>query len=302
MGATSWNDAEDEALCRLPWRARVVYLQGIRRHMDFKTGWAGKRRVLSHQFFHELLGATERSTAPDPQVTKDGLRAIFTMLERVGLVEWLRGSAQQRGAVFRCLLADLEQSAQKQDAPKTHPRRTQTDAPESASDTKADSGGDAPKTRHEKTLEDAPPQVVRYQERKEGANAPLSELAPKSAREDVREVIAHLNALAGTAFRAESAGRPTEAAESVQARLREYDKATLLRVVDRKVAEWKDDEKMAQYLRPATLFNRKKCEQYVGQLTRPLRVDAKQANRDALDAWVNGASDNVIEGVFCEQR
>lgn len=129
MPTTSWNDAEDEALRKLPWRARVVYLQGVRRYMDYQTGWAGKQRVLSYRFFIELLEATEHTTDPDPAVTKDGLRAIFRMLERVGLVEWPRGTSNQRGVFFRCLLASTDNSVQKQDAPKTHPRRTHQDAP-----------------------------------------------------------------------------------------------------------------------------------------------------------------------------
>jgi len=37
-------------------------------------------------------------------------------------------------------------------------------------------------------------------------------------------------------------------------------------VIDAKVAEWARDPKMAQYLRPNTLFNATKFAQYVGQL------------------------------------
>jgi len=37
-------------------------------------------------------------------------------------------------------------------------------------------------------------------------------------------------------------------------------------VVDQKNAEWKSDEKMSDYLRPATLFNAKNYAQYSGQL------------------------------------
>jgi len=159
MPITAFNDAEDEALRRLPWRARIVYLQGIRRYMDYSTGWSGKRRVLSYQFFIELLDCGERTTAPDPKVSKDGLRAIFRMLERVGLVEWPRGTSQQRGVVFRCLLADTDQSAQNKDAPKTHPRRTQQDAPSKASNHAASGESSAPKAHPARAQQDAPPPV-----------------------------------------------------------------------------------------------------------------------------------------------
>ena len=171
MPTTSWNDAEDEALRKLPWRARVVYLQGVRRYMDYQTGWAGKQRVLSYRFFIELLEATEHTTDPDPAVTKDGLRAIFRMLERVGLVEWPRGTSSQRGVFFRCLLAFTDHSVQKQDAPKTHPRRTQQDAPSIASNEAGCSVGNAPKTHPRRTQQDAPPPVSGIREDLRAAKA-----------------------------------------------------------------------------------------------------------------------------------
>ena len=37
-------------------------------------------------------------------------------------------------------------------------------------------------------------------------------------------------------------------------------------VVLRKFHDWGNDEKMAEYLRPATLFNRTKFAQYVGEI------------------------------------
>ena len=303
MGSASWNDAEDEALRKLPWRARVAYLQGIRRHMDFRTGWAGRTRVLSYQFFSELLEASEKSTKPDPAMNKDGLRAIFTMLERVGLVEWPRGTAHQRGVVFRCLLADWDDSVQKQDAPKTHPRRTQTDAPSETRNSNGSGDIDAPKTHPSRTKQDAPPPVFRYPEREEGANAPLSVAPRRGDDQDVLDVLQRLNDLARTGFKAKAAGRETDAAKLVRARLLEHGKDALLRVVERKVAEWGQDAKMVQFLRPATLFGRQKCEQYVGQLSVPARVDPKRAQADELEAWVNGGgSATIIEGVFSRER
>ena len=37
-------------------------------------------------------------------------------------------------------------------------------------------------------------------------------------------------------------------------------------IVAMKVREWSGDPVMEKYLRPATLFNREKCEQYYGEL------------------------------------
>lgn len=42
------------------------------------------------------------------------------------------------------------------------------------------------------------------------------------------------------------------------------------KVVDRKCQEWADDKKMAQYLRPGTLFTAKNYDNYVGQMSQPL--------------------------------
>jgi uncharacterized phage protein (TIGR02220 family) len=55
--------------------------------------------------------------------------------------------------------------------------------------------------------------------------------------------------------------------EMVEARLKEGASVDDLRaVVAKKTREWASDEKMAQYLRPATLFNRTKFAQYKGEL------------------------------------
>jgi uncharacterized phage protein (TIGR02220 family) len=40
-------------------------------------------------------------------------------------------------------------------------------------------------------------------------------------------------------------------------------------VIAKKTREWKNDPKMAEYLRPATLFNATKFEQYIGELVLP---------------------------------
>jgi uncharacterized phage protein (TIGR02220 family) len=43
-------------------------------------------------------------------------------------------------------------------------------------------------------------------------------------------------------------------------------------IIAKKTREWKDDPKMAEYLRPATLFNATKFEQYIGELVvQPLK-------------------------------
>lgn len=45
-------------------------------------------------------------------------------------------------------------------------------------------------------------------------------------------------------------------------------------VIAKKTREWKGDEKMVEYLRPATLFNATKFEQYMGELVIPREEEA----------------------------
>ena len=98
--------------------------------------------------------------------------------------------------------------------------------------------------------------------------------------EEAVEVLAHLNERARAQYLATlTDGRETKAIQLIKARLRDYGKQTLLRVIDAKADEWGKSEKMRQYLRPKTLFDRLNCEQYVGQLPQHA---AEQAAADTL--------------------
>jgi uncharacterized phage protein (TIGR02220 family) len=78
----------------------------------------------------------------------------------------------------------------------------------------------------------------------------------------VAEAIGYLNDRAGTKFRVVEAS-----AKLIRARMREGATiAQLKAVIDTKDREWPKGNKMRKYLRPATLFNAEKFEQYVGQL------------------------------------
>ncbi len=85
---------------------------------------------------------------------------------------------------------------------------------------------------------------------------------PPSSRADARGILAFLNRKADRNY------QPTAVnLDLIAARLREG--ATVLQcraIVGRKCREWKGDAKMHQYLRPATLFNREKFSQYLGEL------------------------------------
>lgn len=84
----------------------------------------------------------------------------------------------------------------------------------------------------------------------------------KIDREGVREVLDHLNAVAGTNHGA------TEAhVKFINARLAEGHTVEQCKaVIDQQAELWRDQEGMWQYMRPATLFNASKFSSYVGML------------------------------------
>lgn len=78
-----------------------------------------------------------------------------------------------------------------------------------------------------------------------------------------KEILDYLNQQAGTSYRASS--KATQ--RFVHARLNEnYTVEDFKKVIDIKVANWKDDPKMSKFLRPATLFGTK----FEGYLNEPM--------------------------------
>lgn len=72
----------------------------------------------------------------------------------------------------------------------------------------------------------------------------------------------------------------------IKARLKEgHSESEIYDVLERKIAEWENDPKMAKYIRPATLFNAEKFNQYVGELgvETPEDADTRKINE-----WLNG--------------
>ncbi len=99
-----------------------------------------------------------------------------------------------------------------------------------------------------------------------GANAPCEAGASRPINGvEIREVLSYLNDQAGTGFRwAQPNGQPTRHADLVRAVLKKgYTVEDCKTVIDRKASEWRNDEKMAQYLRPSTLFRISNFEAYL---------------------------------------
>ena len=96
---------------------------------------------------------------------------------------------------------------------------------------------------------------------------------PLSSKPDIAEkVIQYLNDKTGRSFRAV----PSQT-KFIEARIAEgATPQDLIAVINRKCMEWLDDPKFSQYLRPSTLFNATKFNDYVGQLDTPLPAKGPQ--------------------------
>ena len=90
----------------------------------------------------------------------------------------------------------------------------------------------------------------------------LAKSKSTSFKSQAIEVLEFLNEKAGRAY------RPVDAnLKLIIARLKSGASITeCFQVIAKKTREWKVDPKMVEYLRPATLFNATKFEQYVGEL------------------------------------
>ena len=101
---------------------------------------------------------------------------------------------------------------------------------------------------------------------------PKCEEPKRNLTSEAREAIAFLNKRAGRNY------MPTQVNTNfVIARLREgYTLQHVKIVIVMKCKEWLHDEKMNQYLRPATLFNCEKFNQYAGLITGPVVGDDRE--------------------------
>lgn len=89
-----------------------------------------------------------------------------------------------------------------------------------------------------------------------------------SLKSQALEVLTFLNEKTGKAFRESDANL-----KLIIARLKSGASVEDCRmVIARKNRDWKDNVKMQEYLRPATLFNAEKFEQYMGELVLPSEV------------------------------
>ena len=153
---TSWNDAEEEALDYLRWDDQVVYLRGLRRYMDYRTGIVGVKRHINRKGMQELLEVHSKAGShhDTPEITVSYLRGIFKRLIDVGLIKRVPEYAQT--LVFELPLADTDKSARQSNARGAHEERTTRSAPDEASNGGGSRAGNARGAHEERTTRSAP--------------------------------------------------------------------------------------------------------------------------------------------------
>lgn len=101
------------------------------------------------------------------------------------------------------------------------------------------------------------------------------------------KVIDYLNLQAGTRYKHTDNNR-----KLINARLKEYTKCDVFDVIAKKCLEWKGSE-MEKYLRPSTLFNSSKFEEYLNQ---KITGGYNGSNRQDI-----GQPSNIIDDEFKEE-
>ena len=114
--------------------------------------------------------------------------------------------------------------------------------------------------------------------------------------DDAHFLLNYLNSKAGTHF------KPVQTnIRFLLARLKEYSKEDVQKVIDKKVAEWKDTS-MQKYLRPETLFNATKFESYLHGLEEPTgekaQAPVKTAQKSGIAIHHREYTKEELDGVF----
>ena len=109
-----------------------------------------------------------------------------------------------------------------------------------------------------------------------GKPKPTTRLVNGSARAAAERLLEFLNRKTGKRYRP-----MTGTLEPIMARLKDGASEEDCRsVIANRVRAWKDDDRMRDYLRPATLFNRTKFAQYLGELGAGLPLNSPGDSRN----------------------
>lgn len=118
---------------------------------------------------------------------------------------------------------------------------------------------------------------------RETPHVPRTPLTTPDKYADARKVLAHLNASTGRNFRETDSNL-----KLIRGRLLEagVDVGGCLQMIDRQCAKWLKDPKMAEYLRPETLFGKLKFDSYYSARSLPVVLEApKVHSQKPLTRW-----------------
>ena len=129
---------------------------------------------------------------------------------------------------------------------------------------------------------DAPPGAFKCDNKKTTSSK-------KEKEQQIKEVVEYLNIKANRNYRPGT----TKTKSLISARLKDYTVEDLKAVIDFKVGEWLENEKMNKYLRPETLFNETKFENYINEL--PSQATEKSSQSYLEDTDVDLSIEDIIK-------
>ena len=152
------NDDELSALNGLPYIQQLLYLRGIKPHMDYRSGIVGLTRGISYQSLAEALYIEPHSGIKSGSPSKDQIRRAIHGLEKAGL---LHIQSLEWKLIFQCVLATSDISNQNKPAIKQHGKPTSNLPTENSVNTR-DSEDFEPETTTAKTTQPATPPNNNY--------------------------------------------------------------------------------------------------------------------------------------------
>ena len=134
---------------------------------------------------------------------------------------------------------------------------------------------------------DVPPGAFKSDNKK--TTSSKNKKTTKDYSNEVKEVVEYLNLKANRNYRPGT----TKTKSLISARLKDYTVEDLKAVIDFKVGEWLENEKMNKYLRPETLFNETKFENYINEL--PSQATEKSSQSYLEDTDVDLSIEDIIK-------
>lgn len=119
------SDEELEVLKEIPHLHMCLYVFGIRRHMDYKTGIVGIKRRISYQSLKEEIYVPPtrgRHTSKTVDASKTQIKRVLEFLEKNGLIKrHSKSGKEDKQLILTCLLAITDKFRLNDDDPMMTP-------------------------------------------------------------------------------------------------------------------------------------------------------------------------------------